>query len=122
MIESDVKSAGHWAKRHPRRWFRMGIDELTKVGCGAVFIWSLLPDDGSPASFIHRCFLREVRRQSSTRARLQLLAGLLAWPVIVMFLIGFFSWHNAAAIRWRTGKGAIRQAWEQLALAAGRAI
>src|SRR5262249_7631793 len=46
----------------------------------------------------------------------------LAWPVIVISLIGFFTWHNAAAIRWRTGKGALRQAWEQLALAADRAI
>jgi hypothetical protein len=100
----------------------MGIDELTKVGCGAAFLWSRLPDDGSPASFIHRCFQRETWRRSGTRARLQLLAGLLAWPFVVFTLIGFFSWHNAAAIRRRNGKGVIRQAREQLALAAGRAI
>jgi hypothetical protein len=97
-------------------------EDIVKAGSGAVLVWGLLPDDGSPATFIHKCFSREGWRESDTQGRLELSAGVLAWPFIVPAVVGFFTWHNGAWVKKKTGKGIVRQIGEQLKLAATHSL
>ncbi len=93
-------------------------EDIVKAGSGAVLVWGLLPEDGSPSTFIHRCFSREGWRECRLQERLELCAGVLAWPIIMPAVVGFFTWCNGAWIKKRTGKGIIRQICEQFTLAA----
>jgi len=97
-------------------------EDFVKAGSGAVLVWSLLPDDGSPSTFIHRCFSREGWRECGVRERLELCAGVLAWPLVVPVAVGIFTWYNGAWIRQQTGKGIIRQIGEQFRLAAAHSL
>jgi hypothetical protein len=92
-------------------------EDIVKIGSGAVFIWRFLPEDGTPATFIHQCFRQEVWRQSDWRQKLLLCGALLAWPVLLPAAMAFFTWRNGSDVRRRTGKGLFRQMGEQLRLA-----
>lgn len=97
-------------------------EDIVKAGSGAVLVWSLLPDDGSPSTFIHRCFSREGWRESGLRERLELCAGVLAWPLAMPALVAVFTWYNGAWIKRQTGKSIVRQVGEQLRLAAAHSL
>jgi hypothetical protein len=97
-------------------------EDIVKAGSGAVVIWGLLPDDGSPATYIHRCFSREGWREADLRGRLELIAGVLAWPLAIPAAVAVFTWYNAAWVKQTTGKGRLRQVGEQLGLAARHAL
>ncbi len=77
-------------------------------------LWGFLPGDGSPASFLHKFYVREVWRERGPWARLRLLAALLVWPVVTLSTMAWVTWLNGAAIKSRTGKGIARQMLEQL--------
>ncbi|MBX3024841.1 hypothetical protein KF840_08010 [bacterium] len=95
---------------------------MVKAGSGAVLIWRLLPDDGSSAAFLHRGFARESWRDAGWSGRLELCAGVLAWPLAVPAAAAVFTWYNGGWVKQRTGKGIARQLGEQLALAARHAL
>ena len=97
-------------------------EDIIKAGSAAVLVWGLLPEDGSPSTFIHRCFSREGWRESSMQGRLELCAGVLAWPLVMPAVIGFFTWHNGAWVKQKTGKGLLRQIAEQFQLAATHSL
>src|SRR5215470_11317205 len=97
-------------------------EDIVRAGSGAILSWAFLPEDGSPSTFIHKCFRRELWRESGLGTRLELCAGVLAWPFVLPAVVGFFTWCNGAAVRKRTGKGIVRQMREQITLAARRAI
>jgi hypothetical protein len=98
------------------------VDEWVKALSGSAFLWAFLPDTGSPASFVHRTFRREVWREAGVGGALHLCAGLLLWVPALAVLIGYCSWRCGAAIRSRTGKGIARQVLEQIGVAARHAI
>ena len=100
----------------------MRAEEIIKIGSGAAVLWAGLPDDGTPASYLHRSFRRQFWRESGALARVGTVAVLLTWPVVLPALIGFFTQRNGAAVRARTGKGILRQAWEQASMMVTRAI
>jgi hypothetical protein len=97
-------------------------EDIVKVGSGAVLVWGLLPDDGSPATFIHRSFSRVGWREADLRGRVELCAGLLAWPFALPAAVAVFTWYNGAWVRRQTGKSIARQICEQLKLAATNAL
>jgi len=100
----------------------MRVEEIVKLGSGAPLLWAGLPDDGTPANFLHRSFRRQFWRESGPLARVGSVAALLAWPFVLPALIGFFTQRNGPAVRARTGKGIARQIWEQATMMATRAI
>jgi len=97
-------------------------EDIVKAGSAAVLVWGLLPEDAAPATFIHRAFSREGWREASWRARLELCAGVLAWPFIMPAVAAVFTWYNGAAVKRTTGKGLARQMAEQLKLAATHSL
>lgn len=100
----------------------MRAEEIVKLGSGAAILWSSLPDDGTPANFLHRSFRRQFWRESRPLARVASVAVLLAWPFLLPALIGFFTQRNGPSVRVRTGKGIARQVWEQAGMMLTRAI
>jgi hypothetical protein len=97
-------------------------EDIVKAGSGAVLVWRFLPDDASPSTFIHRCFSREGWRESGLQQRLELCAGVLAWPFLMPAVIGVFTWFNGSWVKQKTGKGIARQMGEQLMLAARHSL
>jgi putative polysaccharide biosynthesis protein len=97
-------------------------EEIIKFGSGAAVIWARLPDDGTPATFVHRAFRRQFWRERRLLARAGAVAALLAWPIVLPAMIGFFTQRNGPSVRARTGKGIVRQAWEQASIMVTRAI
>jgi Sugar-transfer associated ATP-grasp len=97
-------------------------EDIVKAGSGAVLVWGFLPEDGSPSTFIHRCFSREGWRESNLQGRLELCAGILAWPFIMPAVVGVFTWYNGGWVREKSGKGIVRQVCEQFRLAAANAL
>jgi hypothetical protein len=81
-------------------------------------LWSFRPGDGSPATFLHRFYARELWRERGAWQRLCLLAALPLWPLASAGTLAWFTWLNGAAVARRTGKSRLRQAAEQLRLAA----
>lgn len=82
-------------------------------------LWTHRKDEAdNPARTIHSAFLSELWRERNVRQRIVLAAHYLLWPVIVLGATGYFTWHNGTAIRRRGGKGVLRQAGEQVWLAA----
>jgi hypothetical protein len=100
----------------------MRAEEIVKLGSGAAVLWAGLPDDGTPANFLHRSFRRQFWRESGPLARFGSVAILLAWPFVLPAMIGFFTQRNGPSVRARTGKGILRQVWEQAAMTVTRAI
>ena len=68
-------------------------------------LWSFLPGDGSPASFLHKFYARAVWRERGVLARLRLLGALLVSPVVAVGMMAWVTWLNGAAIKSRTGRG-----------------
>jgi hypothetical protein len=97
-------------------------EDIVKAGSGAVLVWSFLAEDGSPATFIHRCFSREGWRESGLQGRLELCAGIVVWPILMPAVIAVFTWYNGGWVKQRYGKGIARQVAEQLKLAAAHAL
>ncbi len=85
-------------------------------------LWSFLPGDDSTASFLHKFYCRGVWRERGFVARLRLLAAFALWPIVIPGMVVWCTWLNAEAVERRVGKGAIRQAAEQLQLAATHAV
>lgn len=100
----------------------MEAEDLVTLASGATLIWTFLPDDGTPATFIHRALRQEFWREKSLRMRLGACATLLAWPLIIPAMVGFFTWRNGSDVRQRTGKSMLRQIGEQAALTVTRSI
>lgn len=83
---------------------------------GAPWIWGLIGDDGSPARSIHRSFQRYTWQRYGFLGRVLVCAGFVAGsPIVLCMIVGFTAIH-ASRVRRQEGKGALRQAGEQLAL------
>jgi len=85
-------------------------------------LWGFRPGDGSAASVVHQTYAREFWRERRFTGRLGLFAQLLTWPPIVFGTSAWFTALNGPAIRRRSGKGVVRQMYEQLQLATRHAI
>jgi hypothetical protein len=97
-------------------------NRLVRNLSGAAVLWARLADDGSPASFVHRTFQREIWRESGAGGKLLLGAGFAAWLPLTLALAAGCTRRLGPAVRAATGKGLARQAREQLALAFGSAV
>jgi hypothetical protein len=97
-------------------------EDIVKAGSGAVLVWGFLPEDASPSTFIHRCFSVEGWKESGLQQRLELCAGVLAWPFVMPAVIAVFTWFNGTWVKQKTGKGIVRQMREQLMLAARHSL
>lgn len=101
----------------------LGVDRITRDLSGAMWIFARLrEDDNSTATFIHRCFQREIWREIRLRDRIAMCAVLPAVPLVIMAVTAVFTALNGSAIKRRTGKGIIRQIREQIELALRCAI
>lgn len=98
------------------------VDKLVRALSGAFLIWRFLPEDGSAATSIHRCFRAEAWREAKWRDRAGICIGLPFAPFVALGLTAFFTALNGRAIKGRTGKGILRQMREQIVLAARFAI
>ena len=99
-----------------------GLDRITRELSGAMWTFSRLPDDSSTATFVHRCFQREIWYEIRLRDRVTICAALPLVPLVIAVLATAFTALNGQAIKKRTGKGIIRQAREQIELALRCAI
>ena len=97
-------------------------ESIVKWLSAAVLIWAPLPDDGTPARYIHRFYRRCLWRDSDATGRLKLCLGILAWPFATTAMVVLLTWRNGALVKRRHGKSIFRQAGEQFWIAASRAI
>ena len=77
-------------------------------------LWAFLPAGGSSASRLHKIYLRAVWRSRTVQGVIRLGGMLCLWPVLTLRDICIYTRRNAAMVRELTGKGAFRQALEQL--------
>jgi len=98
------------------------IDRFTRELSGAMWTFFRLPDDGSAATFIHRCFQRGIWHEVKLQERIVMLAALPLVPLVVVVLATVFTSLNGWAIKKRTGKGIIRQIREQIGVSLRYAI
>jgi hypothetical protein len=98
------------------------FDRITRELSGAMWTFSRLPDDSSAATFVHRCFQREIWHEVKLRDRIAICAALPLVPFVVVVLAAIFTSINGQAIKRRIGKGIIRQIREQIAVALRCAI
>ncbi|SEK39531.1 Sugar-transfer associated ATP-grasp [Nitrosovibrio tenuis] len=98
------------------------FDRITRELSGAMWTFSRLPDDSSAATFVHRCFQREIWHEVKLRERIAIWAALPLVPLVVVVLAAIFTSINGQAIKKRTGKGIIRQVREQLGVSLRHAI
>jgi hypothetical protein len=88
-------------------------------------MWALshLPDDdGSAATFVHRCFQREIWQEARLGERAAICAVLPLVPLVIAALATVFTMLNGQTVKKRTGKGVIRQVREQIGIAFRYAI
>jgi hypothetical protein len=100
----------------------LGIDRITRDLSGAMWVFARLPEDRSAATFIHKCFQREVWHEIRLRDRLAMRLVLPVVPLVIMVLAAIFTALNGSAIKKRTGKGIMQQIREQIQLATRFAI
>jgi hypothetical protein len=89
---------------------------------GAVVTWAFLPDDGTPATFIHATFRRETWREGGFWGGVVWCAGFVVWPAYMLVTTAVYTARLGPSVRHRTGKGLLRQAGEQLFLSLTRSI
>ncbi len=99
-----------------------GIDRITRELSGAMWTFSRLPDDSSAATFVHRCFQREIWHEVKVREHVIMCAALPFVPLTIAVLAIVFTAFNGQAIKKRTGKGIVRQLREQFSVAIKCAI
>lgn len=100
-----------------------GVDDAVKIASGAALLWTIRPDlRADDVGFMHRSFGWLAWRLASFNKRLVLIGGIVAWPVVVPLLVALFTLRNGPEIRRRTGKPLLRQAAEQIRLAARHAV
>jgi hypothetical protein len=85
-------------------------------------LWTFLPGNGSTASELHKFYCHEIWRERGGFARLQLLAGMLLWPIVTVGTMFWFTALNGSAIKRRCGKSIGRQMLAQLQVAALYAV
>jgi hypothetical protein len=85
-------------------------------------LWGFWPGDGTAASVVHQAYVRELWNERGFTGRLGLLALFFGWPLIVFGTLVWFTALNGRTIRRRSGKGIVRQLYEQLQLATRHAI
>lgn len=100
----------------------LGIDRITRDLSGAFLILPRLSDDDTAATLIHRYFQREVWDEIRMVDRLIMYATLPLVPFVIILLTIVFTTLNGHFIKKRTGKGIIRQIYEQIRLATRYAI
>jgi hypothetical protein len=98
------------------------FDRITRELSGAMWTFSRLPPDSSAATFVHRCFQREIWHEVKLRERIVMCAALPFVPLVAVMLAAVFTTINGQAIKKRTGKGIVRQVREQIGLALRCAI
>lgn len=89
---------------------------------GSVLLWSLLADDGSPSSFIHRSSRRVAWAEESGAGRALIAGGFLLWIPASVAMAAYSTLRFGRGVARRTGKPLWRQACEQLALALGLGV
>lgn len=85
-------------------------------------LWALAPDDGTPASFLHKAYCRQVWRERTAVARVRLMLAFSLWPFVTLAMAIWVTWLNGAAIAQRCGKSRLRQIIEQVYLSARHAV
>ncbi len=100
-----------------------GVDDAVKIASAAALLWVVRPDlRADDVGFMHRSFGWLAWRSASFRKRMILIGGIVAWPLVVPLLAAYFTARNGREIRERTGKPLLRQAAEQISLAARHAV
>ncbi|UJP02108.1 MAG: hypothetical protein LZF85_09995 [Nitrosomonas sp.] len=100
----------------------LGFDRIVRDFSGARWIFTQLSADDTAATSIHRCFRRIIWREANLADRCIMLVTLPFLPVMIIVLTLVFTTFNGRAIKKRTGKGIIRQVYEQIAVASRFAI
>jgi hypothetical protein len=85
-------------------------------------LWNFRSKDEGPAATVHQAWARALWGERDLRSRLQLYAMFLVWPVVVGGTMVWFTALQGRAARETCGKGLLRQAWEQLRIAAVHGI
>ncbi|MBS0586780.1 sugar-transfer associated ATP-grasp domain-containing protein [Nitrosomonas sp.] len=100
----------------------LGFDRIVRDLSGARWILSQLTEDDTAATSIHRYFRRIVWNESGFADRCIMLLVLPLMPILIIALTVVFTALNGYAIKKRTGKGIVRQAYEQIGVACRFAI
>jgi hypothetical protein len=95
---------------------QLSPSEILWILSGAPWSWRHVPDDGSPASRIHRSYRRYKWRQHGPLGRVLMCVGFVVGMPIVLGMIAGYTIIHASRIRKLQGKGPFRQGAEQLTL------
>jgi hypothetical protein len=106
----------HWLERGSPRDVRAYIVPPPPL------LWAWASGDGSPASRLHKRYLRALWREHGIFGKVGLLLGLVAWLPIVLAMIAWSTALNGRAVRRQSGKSMTRQLVEQLWFAARHGI
>jgi glutathione synthase/RimK-type ligase-like ATP-grasp enzyme len=85
-------------------------------------LWSFASRSDSPAAVIHRKWARALWAERRLGGRLRLCAMFALWPALIAGTIVWFTGLQGRQAREKCGKGLVRQAWEQLRIAAVHGI
>jgi hypothetical protein len=80
--------------------------------------WAFLPSGAGSAASLHKLHYRAIWRSQGFLGGLQIMALFLVWPLLLLPRIWIATRRNGALAKAASGKGLLRQAWEQLMLAA----
>jgi Sugar-transfer associated ATP-grasp len=100
----------------PARRIAYSPSAVLRVLSGAPLPWALIRDDGSPSRYLHRSLRRYAWQRHGTAGRALLCAGFVAGAPAVLAMIAVCLANHGSRVRKAAGKGALRQASEQLAL------
>jgi hypothetical protein len=98
----------HWLERGSQRDVRAYL--VTPLP----LLWAWYYGGGSPASRIHKHYLRALWRTQGWLGRTWLLLGLIWWLPVVLAMTAWSSWLNGLATRRRTAKSITQQVIEQV--------
>lgn len=98
----------HWLEHGGKRRIR------TYLVTPLPLLWAWHRGDGSPASQIHKRYLRELWRERGMLGRAGLLLSLVLWPPAILALIAWSSALNGLATRRAVAKSITQQVLEQL--------
>ncbi|MGN8199463.1 sugar-transfer associated ATP-grasp domain-containing protein [Salinisphaera sp. RV14] len=108
------------------RWLRlakaMKPNTLVKALSGAPLIWSMLADDGTPATTIHRMFSQQCWREDGIAGGAVLVAGAVFMLPTLMVAATVYTSRCGARVRIDTGKSRPRQWAEQVSLGVRLAV
>src|SRR5262245_50077306 len=82
-----------------------------------IAVWTLLNGSGNDATDpLHALFVERYWNPDGFEDWIELVVGLVGWPILILLALAWYTWQNGMVIRRRYGKRILTQIAEQLSL------